>query len=181
MVEAIKIIAVIVGLVIYYAVFKRITRPPQPTKPKRPVGPPLAEGRPPVVKRKKTFEELLQEFDQMVASNLPKPTVEDLRPLRQQREKLTDVPQMPEEMKPEDLTGDAPPPRSLERFLATAISLEGQSLETVGPLYRYPPLVAPQPLSEPTAPQAHPMAQFIQQPDQLRNAFILSEILKRKW
>jgi|GEM_PF-3623676 len=174
MAEAIKIIAVLTGLVIYYLVFVRIAGRARSNNARK-SRPLLDDAPPPPRKRRKTFGDLLQEFDEMVQANLPRPKADDLRPLRQQRVRLVDVPQLPEEMKMTSLIEPQPP---LEPAAPVAKPPELKSREAPRPAYR---------LSNDNPPQAagtltiNPVTELVQHPDQLRAAFILSEILKRKW
>jgi hypothetical protein len=180
--ELIKILSVIVGLVVYYLVFRYLSRAKKPSRPARPLAAPLVEvPNQPAPKRKKTFGELLTEFDQMVEGNLPKPVPEDPRRLREQRTPLTDTPQLPEDLQAVEMTVPDLLPRSLELSVPEARSLEAPAAPGAFALPRVVPpsrrfteydLAQPSPL---------PIAVLVHDPDQLRNAFVLAEILKRKW
>jgi hypothetical protein len=180
--ELIKILAVVAGLVVYYLVFRYVSRGKKPARPARTLAPPLVEApNQPAPKRKKTFGELLAEFDQMVETNLPKPAPEDTRRLREQRTPLTDTPQLPEVLKAVELSAPDLLPRTLEQPVPEARSLEAPPIQgsfassrIVPPARRFAKYDLAQ--SSPS-----PIALLVQDPEQLRNAFVLSEILKRKW
>ncbi len=175
MAEAIKIIAVLIGLIIYYLVFVRIAGRARPSNVRK--SSPLPDDAPPAPKkRKKTFGDLLKEFDEMVQANLPRLKVEDHRPLRQQRVRLVDVPQLPEEMKMTSLIEPQPP--SSEPAAPAVKPPEAKSGEMRKSVYRLSNDSPPQPAG---TLAIHPVTELMQHPDQLRTAFILSEILKRKW